>query len=437
MKLMKCCVGLAVAMSVLLFALPAEAQQDTDARIDQLERMVRQLSDEISALRAEQSSQKTDFTEQIDVVSERVDEANDTFLSELGTSIGKLQLGGYADFHANFDQGSGKDKYDLHRFVIFAGYEFADWIQFRSETEIEHAFVDDGNGYINIEQAHVDFLLHDKVNLRIGRVLTPLGIVNKKHEPPSFNGVERPSFSKYIVPSTWSSDGIGVFGSIVPSLKYEAYVVGGLDGSKFNATNGIRSGRLKERPSLHDPAFTAKLDYYPFVDFSVPHEQALRVGVSGYFGGLDNGNSGGNPNIDAEISMWSADFEYSVLMLDFRGAVAHTSIDGAEEIGNGTADEMFGWYLESAVHVLPPSMRRGKLEKSDVVLFVRYDDYDTQYKMPDGVLANPKGDRDDLTLGVNFYLTPNFVLKADYQIRDDDTEEGLDDLLNFGIGMQF
>ena len=47
-----------------------------------------------------------------------------------------------------------------------------------------------------IEQAAVDFLLSEPFNIRVGRVLTPLGIINKWHEPPSFNGVERPSFSK-------------------------------------------------------------------------------------------------------------------------------------------------------------------------------------------------------------------------------------------------
>ena len=28
------------------------------------------------------------------------------------------------------------------------------------------------------------------VNLRFGRTLLPVGIVNRKHEPPAFNGVE-------------------------------------------------------------------------------------------------------------------------------------------------------------------------------------------------------------------------------------------------------
>ena len=75
------------------------------------------------------------------------------------------------------------------------------------------------------------------------------------HEPPTFNGVERPSVEKLVIPTTWSSDAIGMFGRPVPAFSYEAYVMGGLDGSKFSSLNGIRDGRIKGRASLNDPAF--------------------------------------------------------------------------------------------------------------------------------------------------------------------------------------
>jgi hypothetical protein len=135
---------------------------------------------------------------------------------------GTIDLGGYGEIHASLGEGPSPDLIDIHRLVFYVGYEFADWIRLHSETEVEHAFVNkNAGGEISIEQLHVDFLLSDKVNLRIGRLLTPLGIVNRKHEPPTFNGVERPSFAKYVIPSTWSSDGVGIFGSLTPSLRYE------------------------------------------------------------------------------------------------------------------------------------------------------------------------------------------------------------------------
>ena len=194
---------------------------------------------------------------------------------------------------------------------------------------------------------------------------------------------------------------MGVFGSISESLQYQAYLVAGLDGSQFNALDGIRPGRIKERPSLNEPAVTGRLDFFPFIHGGP--EQLLRMGVSAYAGGLDNGNKGKNPGIDGDIKIFSADFEYTVSRFDFRGAYALEEIRGAGEIGNGTAEKIRGWVLEGAFHVLPESWRTGKLAAADAAVFLRWDVYNTQYKMPEGVAADPAGDRQALTAGLTFF----------------------------------
>ncbi len=355
----------------------------------------------------------------------------------LDEALGKLTLGGYGEMHANFTEGSESDQFDVHRLVLYLGYDFADWITFHSETELEHAYVNDGDGEVALEQAYLDFIITGKLNVRAGRILTPIGIIDKKHEPPTFNGVERPAFATAVIPTTWSSDGVGIFGSLCPSLTYEAYVVGGLDGSMFNSTSGIRGGRIKERPSLNEPAVTGRLDYYPCQAIQNDSDQSLRLGASGYFGGLDNGDQGSNPGIDGEIAITSADFEYSVCKLDFRGVIAHINIDGARQIGNNVAEEIFGWYVEGAYHCMPEQWKTGKLAEADATVFLRLDKYDTQHEMPSGVSKNRAGDRTDWTFGTNFYLTRNLVLKADYQIRDDESSRDPDNLLNFGVGWAF
>ena len=373
----------------------------------------------------------------VGALAERVDAMDKSKASYGGSWADKFTLGGYGEMHANFGEGSAPDQFDIHRLVAYVGYEFNDWIRFHSETEIEHAFVSsESGGELSIEQAYLDFLLSDPVNVRFGRILVPIGIINRKHEPPTFYGVERPSFDRVIVPTTWSADGIGVFGGIGPSLKYELYVVSGLDGSEFNAANGIRNGRLNERPSLHEPAVTGRLDFFPFVRWPGPGG-FLRLGASAYYGGVDNGNQGKNPGIDGEVRILSGDFEYTLSKFDFRGVIAHERIHGAKEIGNGTASEIFGWYLEGGVHVFPDAWKKGKLAKSDAAVFVRYEDFDTQFRMPDGVAKNPEGDRREWTLGASFHLTPTLVAKGDVQFRDDASGKDLPTLVNFGLGWQF
>lgn len=70
-------------------------------------------------------------------------------------------------------------------------------------------------------------------------------------------------------------------------------------------------------------------------------------------------------------------------------------------------------------------------------MFVRYDEFDTQYRRSAGVADNPEATRDEWTVGLGFYLTPQFVIKADYQMPDDRTSKKLDDKLNLGVGWHF
>ncbi len=420
----------------------AASSDDVEAmrqEIKELRQMVKELTKEVSnfkKVKGQESSLQAQYQGELDEIRADVTKLNESPMVDLTDTLGKIKLGGYGEIHGNFTEGSESDKVDFHRLVLYLGYDFADWIKFHSETELEHAFVYDRDGEISLEQAHFDFLLSDNFNIRAGRILTPIGIINKTHEPPTFNGVERPNFAKYIIPTTWSSDGIGFFGSLNPSLNYEAYVVAGLDGDSFSSS-GIRDGRIKSEQSLNEVAFTGRLDYRPFAEAFANSDQSLRLGLSGYFGGLDNTDGGGGSGKDGEIAMTSADFEYSISKFDFRGVIANTNIDGARDFGGGVAEEMFGWYLESAYHFWPDEWKTGKLKKSDAIVFVRYEEYDTQHKMPSGIAKDKSKDIDELTFGVNFYLTPNFVIKADYQLRDDASGSNRDDLFNVGIGWMF
>ncbi|MBW8017693.1 MAG: hypothetical protein FVQ82_16075 [Planctomycetes bacterium] len=439
------------AVSIILLAVTfvsasASAETSTDDEVKALRETVEALMKKVEKLESLQTAQTVETRQQkasIATISKNLDEIESAPQNSFGSVFDKLHVGGYGELHANFGEGKDADVIDLHRLVLYLGYDFADWIQFHSEFEIEHGFVnsdDATGGEFVVEQAYFDFLLSDALNVRAGRILTPLAITNKYHEPTSFNSVERPSFDKFIIPSTWSSDGIGLFGALSDNVTYEAYVVGGLDGNGFDK-NGIRGGRIKERPSLHEPAFTGRLDYTAIDEV----DESLRLGFSAYAGGLDNtNNSSGLTGVDADIRILSADFNYSISKFDFLGAIAKTSIDGAKNLaGNAVnntdnvASESFGWYIEGAYHWWPESWKKGKFTKTDAVVFARYDDFDTQYDMPSGFAANPAGDRNEITIGTAIRLTPNFVVKADYQFRDDKTSDKLGDKINFGIGFSF
>ena len=150
--------------------------------------------------------------------------------AQMSEQQNKLSLGGYGELHVNSKQDGGDSTFDYHRAVMYVGYQFNDWIRLNSEIELEHAKAGSGGeGYVLLEQFSLDLQLTDTLGVRLGRTLAPLGIVGPRHEPPLFYGVERPDMEKYILPSTWSIDGAGIFGDLSENVSYELYAVGGLD----------------------------------------------------------------------------------------------------------------------------------------------------------------------------------------------------------------
>ena len=460
-----CCVGMVAMQSGSALAATGE-----EARIQELERQMQVLVGELKSRQsnidalsrqvanlegkiAEKSLSGTEssFPQDKEEIKTLVAQAMADQQSD--SPLSKFSIGGYGEIHANFAEGStggtkSNDKLDIHRLVALVGYDFTDWIKFRSEIELEHAYVQDtqtgqkSGGYLMLEQAYVDFLLNDSANVRFGRLLTPVGRTNQHHEPTTFYGVERPSFDKVIIPTTWSSDGVGLFGNLASNLSYEAYVVGGLDGTKFTVNEGIRDGRIKDEASLNDMALTGRLDYHPFMDAKAPWLQSLRLGASFWHGGIDNVSKGADTGKGGDLTIYSADFSTRIGDLDLKGVVALDTIDGVSNLNTGkaadakVAEEIFGYFVEAGYHVMPEAWKTGRLKNSDAVVSVRYDKYDTQHKMAAGDVANPYYDRNDWTFGLAFLPVPNFVIKADYQIVESKGADP-DNLINFGIGWQF
>src|SRR5580765_5226959 len=101
-------------------------------------------------------------------------------------------LSGYMDFHFNKPE-LADGTLDFHRFVLLVTHRFSDRIRFVGELELENGFVEglEQSDELELEQAYVDFLLSRRFNIRAGMLLMPIGIINERHEPPVYYGVER------------------------------------------------------------------------------------------------------------------------------------------------------------------------------------------------------------------------------------------------------
>src|SRR5438876_11840966 len=153
-------------------------------------------------------------------------------------------ISGYMDFHFNKPEGND-GVVDFHRFVLLFNHSFSSRIRFVGELELEHAFVEglEQAGEVELEQAYLDFLLTRGFNVRAGMLLVPIGIINERHEPPVYNGVERPFVDTVIIPSTWFEAGAGVHGEVGRGFRYRGFVMAPLNALEFSADEGIRNGR--------------------------------------------------------------------------------------------------------------------------------------------------------------------------------------------------
>lgn len=343
----------------------------------------------------------------------------------------KTTVGGYGELHYNNYQGgaTATDEIDFHRFVIYLGHRFNDWISFKSELELEHSNTENG-GAVELEQAYLDFNFSEKLNAKAGLFLLPLGFINETHEPPTFYGVERNFIETRIIPSTWWEAGASLYGEIAPGWKYQAGLTSSLSAKDFNSfsTKGVREGRrnVSEAPA-ENIAFSGRLDYS-----GLP---GLTVGASIFTGntGQDDPSLKG---VDARLTLWDVHARYTKDRLDLRALYAQGNLSDAAQINLAVADSevakrFYGWYTEAAYHVW-------KDGDQDFAPFIRYEKWDTQASLASNTIRSPYSKNDVVTVGANYWPHPQVVLKADYQTFDRPSDNGKGDKrLNMGLGYMF
>jgi hypothetical protein len=407
------------------------------ARIEELERQIRILAEEIEDLRMD------DVVEPVEDIERGLGpSASKVYQVDRGVSVGGYGELLYEDFDSKREDGapSGKtDQLDLLRAVLYFGYKFNDRIIFNSEIEYEHASTG-REGEVSVEFAYLDFLFRDAVNVRAGLVLLPMGFINELHEPPTFLGARRPYVESLLIPTTWRENGAGVYGEHGP-ISYRAYVTNGLaavggtssDAGGYDA-KGIRNGRTKgSKAAAEDLAVTARLDW-----------QA--TGWLQFGGSLFTGEAGqgvrtlAGETIGAKTTIWELHSEVRWRGLQGRVLYVGTDIEDVTEInlaqdltGEGSVGEkQYGWYGElgwDALSLIESS-------RQAVIPYVRYERYNTQERVPEGFSANPANDVTVTTLGVSYKPIVNVALKLDYSWIENEARTGVNQF-NIALGFMF
>lgn len=353
-----------------------------------------------------------------------------------------LNISGYGQ--VDYNQELNKDEFkegdlDVHRIVLQFDYRFSDKTNFFSEFEFEHV------KEFYVEQAYLQHNLAPYLNLKAGLILVPMGIINEYHEPPTFNGVERPNVDKYVVPTTWREIGIGFSGNIdAADLSYQIYLMNGFksyagDNGTLGGSNGLRKGRQKGAEStITSPNLSLKIENYSI--------KGLSLGLAGYFGKTQSDlYEGKNKSDDAAIasadsstvgiSMIGLDARYNIGKLELRGQYIvsnHSNVEAYNSFtGMDLGKSITGWYLESAYSF-------GSFEKYGIYKpFVRYEKYNL-HATTENIPANGAYNINEFTFGISWHTAYGAAFKVDYALKSNDVASSeTRSYFNAGVAIMF
>lgn len=321
---------------------------------------------------------------------------------------------------------------DVRRFVLYLAHGFSDRLSVRSELEVEDAKVESSSpkGELEVEQVVLDYRLGERVTLRSGLLLVPLGIINEVHEPPTFNGVDRPVFDQFVIPTTWREIGAGFAGRLAEGWNYRVYLLNGLRAAGFSAA-GTREGSGEgQAATFANPSVTGRLEYA---------RPGVRVGASFWYGGTSGGDTLlAQGTFSTPVMFFAADARYDVGALALRGEVANVSIPDAGAInaryGGAVGRRITGGYAEAALNLLH-WLSPASTEK--VSVFARHERFDTQAAVAPGTVRDLTLDRRVTTLGLTYKPTWNTAFKGDYQVQRNAAGTGEGEVMSLGIGFQF
>ena len=314
-------------------------------------------------------------------------------------------IGGYGEMHYDMEANNGDGKLDFHRFIVFYKHQFNSEWSMMSEVEIEHNMVGSSDalgykgGYVALEQAHLNYW-NGAWGFKGGVILVPAGVTNEYHEPPTFMSVERPEYSKYIIPTTWFDNGFSFYG-LIGNLNLNFTMVGDLDGDDIGY--GIRDAREKGYSST-------ATDWTKTLQFSWTGMEGLKLG-----GSITMNDAPKDDGTTVGVNLTEINATYSAKNIYARlenGAINYTDNPEGVESSSGYYFDL-GYDIASLV---------GCKDHKNLYLWTRASSYKT----------DDDGDATDISLfGITFKPTNNISIKFETGTKNND------DVMRLGIGYMF
>ncbi|RMF75703.1 MAG: hypothetical protein D6740_00415 [Alphaproteobacteria bacterium] len=447
MKLSHAAIFSALLATSCLVAPPALAQNAGDqgallSRIEKLEAELRALKAELakSKAKAEEAAQKAETAEA--KASQAVAKAEAPAATQGGGSVlsgglftyragdVRFHLGGYGGGNVEFvDNGENSTFADVNFNPIFL-VQYKDWLLFESELEFETT---EGEGTkLELEYAALDLMLGDNATLVFGKYLSPIGIFQERLHPKWINKVisRPPGFDGIVEPLT--DVGLQLRGGIPLGDDMKLTYV-------FMLGNGPQVEE-EGQPALEgfgeddndNKAVGGRISFFPvpWLELGGSAYHAKVSGVEELTGEADVDETGFNIRpaglTTAELEPTNADLRilgaHAVATykdLDLRFEYLNSKRDAFVSVGEpGELPELLptqkteAWYAQAAYKL-------AGLTSEDIVKDLELVARFGQLNVKKGILFRDDA-QDRLTLGVNYLLAPNIVIKFNYERRNFD-----------------
>jgi len=322
---------------------------------------------------------------------------------------------------------------DVRRFVLGYQHRFDAKTKVVTELEVEHAVSSSSDpGEVEVEQAYIEHQFTPTWAARAGLFLIPAGLLNENHEPTSYYGVERNFVETAIIPSTWREGGVQIVGTFDNGLTVQGGITTSFDLTKWDATS--TEGSESPLGSIHQEMALAKArDLAVFGAVNWRGVPGLLLGGSLFTGNATHGQA----TTQSRVTLWDLHARWTPGRWDLstvysRGTISNTAALNATLVGNPTLipKSFDGWYVQGAYKVW---------SHEDYALspFVRWEQFNTARSFEDlGPGLTPDAARTErvVTLGANFQITPQIVVKADYQRFRENKDLNR---VNLGLGWSF
>ncbi|HVT70472.1 MAG TPA: hypothetical protein VHF26_22190, partial [Trebonia sp.] len=306
------------------------------------------------------------------------------------------------------------------RWVTFSvEHRPVDWLRIVAAAQVE-----DGS-HFGMQQATIEAAPLAELGLRAGLMVLPLGLGNLEPEPTAELAVDRPLTDQLIIPMIWRELGAGIFGEVVPGLRYQAAVVSGLDASGFSPAAPLWAGRGDgSNLAVHDAAVTGRLELADL-------PPGLVVGAAGYVGGAAHGI----PELSGvRAGVVEGDLRYRRHGFDIRAEYARLYVVNSylvnDQLGllgqSAVPARGRGFYLELGYDILHLA---GPAGKQQLELFAAYENVNPRSEMspynynppaitgpgqlPPEVASSARG---FVRGGFDYRPRPEVVLKVDVQV---------------------